>query len=177
MLLLNISGFAQIKGINPTLDTVRIIQGRIYDKYSVKPYTGNSIKYYTNGKKQFEVPYIDGFPEGRYREWYDNGNLKLEGTYNAGGIENGKFTRWFKNSKIAMEGYFLNGSFDSVWTFYSIRGYLLKKAIYKDGVKEGIWEYWTRGILYEIEEYKNDILIRRQKIADYEPIEEVEEED
>ena len=96
--------FAQNESINPTLDTMRAVQKRLYVTYSIKPFTGESIRYFPeSGKKELEVPYVNGIPVGEDQEWYDNGNIKLVGTimkmemkkdYFRNGIKMGFYTFW-----------------------------------------------------------------------------------
>jgi antitoxin component YwqK of YwqJK toxin-antitoxin module len=166
------NGFAQKKSINATLDSMRFVDKKIYESYSTTPFTGNFVRYYSNGKLQFEIPYVDGIPVGQYKEWYIDGTLKLVGNYNNEGLENGEFRKWYENGIICFEGFYKNGECDSTWNFYSRIGVLMKKSFFRNGMKESTWQYWTdKGELNTIEEYRNDSLINEKKIIDYIPVE------
>lgn len=170
--------FAQNESINPTLDTMRAVQKRLYATYSIKPFTGESIRYFPySGKKELEVPYINGIPVGKYQEWYDNGNIKLVGYYNENGNEEGLFQKWYKNGVLHIVGYYKNGVRDSTWTFNRSDRSIEKRGYYNNGLKNGVWEYFTlTGELYLSFEYRNGIEIQYKRIKPDYIIEDVPED-
>ncbi len=154
--------FAQKNSINPTLDTMRAVQKRLYADYPINPLTGEFIRYFPySGKKELEVHYVNGIPVGKYQEWYDNGNIKLVGYYNENGNEEGLFQKWYKNGVLHIVGYYKNGVRDSIWTFNRSDKSLEKKGHYNNGLKNGVWEYFTlTGELYLYFEYRNGVEIQ-----------------
>ena len=164
--------YAQEVNLEVSLDTFRFVQDRLYQHYDKESYTGFLVRNFENGVKQFEIPYVNGIPVGKYMEWYENGNLKVVGTYNEDGIETGEFKKWDKDGRLEIIGYFKNGAYDSTWVFYYPNGVLSKEAYYTNGKRDNTWRFWTEDEeLYYIEKYKNDTLIQKEKLFDYFPIE------
>ena len=49
-------------------------------------------------KKALKAKFINGDPEGMYREWHPNGKRSLRVKY-IDGKENGTWTQWYENGK------------------------------------------------------------------------------
>ncbi|MBC6905959.1 hypothetical protein DWB84_10870 [Saccharophagus sp. K07] len=64
-----------------------------------KPFTGVGYAEFPNGKLRREVTYVDGFPLGLCREWYENGQLKKEWVAERG-VAPSKTTEWYEDGKI-----------------------------------------------------------------------------
>jgi antitoxin component YwqK of YwqJK toxin-antitoxin module len=75
-------------------DDVRTLDG--------KPFTGIGFDVYPDGQLRSEVPYIEGFAEGIYREWHPNGVLKEEWQACHGCAE-GIVKTWHDNGVIRSE--------------------------------------------------------------------------
>lgn len=91
------------------------------------PETEQITDYYTyNNYTLFEK-------EGACKEWWDNGNKKLEGN--------------FKENKHAGE-----------WTFYDNDGLITKKGFFRKGLREGKWTFYRKkGIRLGVFNYSNDL--------------------
>ena len=82
------------------------ISGNLFNEIAYhkgSPYTGKSINYYVNGKKQSEGNYKDGKPDGLNLGWYENGKKQWEENYKDG-KEDGLVVAWHENGQKAMEG-------------------------------------------------------------------------
>lgn len=84
--------------------------------------------YYEGGAKSSAGYLLDGKPEGYWRSYYRNGNLKAEG-----------------NRK--------NYQLDSVWIFYNENGQKTAEIPYDQGVKNGMVRSYEEGVLIKEEPY------------------------
>lgn len=158
--------------LDVSLDTFRFVQGKLYQYYDENPFTGLLTRNFDNGKKQFEISYINGIPVGKYIEWYKDGSVKIIGNYNEKGIEDGEFKKFYENGQIEYIGFIDYGEYDSIWISYYKNGVIAKEAYYNKGKRDSIWKFWTdEGELYYIEKYKNDTLIHKEQLIDYFPVE------
>ncbi len=66
------------------IDASQVYPGSVLNKRAAtlrdggKPVTGTVVAHNSSGQLLAETPYKDGFPNGLVREWYDNGQQKLE---------------------------------------------------------------------------------------------------
>ena len=65
-------------------------------------------EWYRNGQVKLEKSYKAGILDGYHKEWYENGQLKLQGYYD-GGTLNGSFTEWDFNGEKRRENLFIDG--------------------------------------------------------------------
>ena len=87
------------------------IRGNIFDEIAYhkgSPYTGKSIKYYENGKKESEYNYKDGKEDGLVVNWHDNGEKWQEINYKDG-TQDGLYVSWHKNGQKKQERNFKDG--------------------------------------------------------------------
>jgi antitoxin component YwqK of YwqJK toxin-antitoxin module len=89
---------------------------------------------------------------GGYREFYENGALKLEMTIINGKPE-GPYVVYYSNGKPREVRSYLNGQFHGVWRTYNASGNLVSQAEYLNDKKHGRWMVWDdNGILrYDME--------------------------
>ena len=89
--------------------------GVFYTKDTNKPYSGQVLSLYDDGKKKEEGTLKDGKIDGLWTEWYKNGQKSYEGNYKDG-KEDGLFTLWYKNGQKESESSSKDGEFDGLWT-------------------------------------------------------------
>lgn len=118
------------------------------------------------------------FSQTEHKIFYDNGNLKQVGQFDANGNCTGEWKYYGYSGKLEKVGNFLNQQQIGEWFFY-IDGYLYNIANYKDGViqtdnwyhkngktlalgqykdgkKTGKWKFYQEsGALKQIERYKD----------------------
>lgn len=104
-------------------------------KYQGKAYTGQAIDYHPNGKIKTLRSYKDGFYQGFWTEWYDNGNRKFQGNrvQNKG---DGLTKWWYSNGQLKKMGtYDMDKQQGIVLRWYpngelkQIRNYIQDKAV------------------------------------------------
>ncbi len=96
---------------------------------------GKWMKYYDNGKVQYEATFLDNKPIGNVKKYYKNGTLKAEMIY-AGNIVRTKL--YNESGKLTGVGNYINKEKDSTWNYYSDNtNKLVSKENYLNGVKQG----------------------------------------
>ena len=108
------------------------ISGDIFNEIAYhkgSPYTGKSINYYENGKKESEYNFKDGKKDGlevvyffrsqlsRFLKPWSNGQKKEEINYK-GGKKNGLETQWYENGQKKIETNYKDGrkvGLQAVW--------------------------------------------------------------
>ncbi|CAN5425793.1 hypothetical protein BH10BAC1_BH10BAC1_21340 [soil metagenome] len=106
--------------------------------------------------KKYELGYINGIENGKWIQWYKNGNKANEGIYlpnlrddtlsnkyeSGPGLssytfkktKNGKWIYWYDNGKMMREENYSNtGLKEGVWKYYNIEEKLIKEENYKEG--------------------------------------------
>lgn len=124
-------------------------------------------KYYDNGKLKLkyigDVHYIDSFHNwdlnnGVKREYYSNGNLKIE-EYHKNGLANGLQTEYFQNGQVEAKAQYKDGEiFGSGFIFYE-NGKLKKDHKFEKGKENGTCiDYYENGKISAIGNYKDGII-------------------
>ena len=75
----------------------------------------------------------------------ENGMLKPEedSFMKKGNQQNGEYTEWYPNGNLSEHGFYKNGKKDGVYEVYNDRlGYLYSRVNYKEGVQDGLSEYF-----------------------------------
>lgn len=112
--------------------------------------------YYENGKLKSESEKNDnGKLEGIYREYFENGQLKLECSYKNGELD-GISKEYYKNNKLSCEYHFKDGKLDGLCKEYYESGKIKEEYYCKDGKFEGTYKkYYTNGKEKSEYNYKN----------------------
>ncbi len=75
-----------------------------------EPFTGTYEQHYTcNGVMSSEEEFVDGYPEGWHRKWYENGQLKLEVYSHKDCFTEGYLREWHENGQPKRVAYAENG--------------------------------------------------------------------
>ena len=94
-----------------------------------------------------------GRPTGPYVEYYENGQVEVEGNYKDG-VKDGKHVGYYKNGQILVEGNYKDGKEDGKWVGYYSSGEIKREENYKDGQRVGKWvEYYRSGEIKKEENY------------------------
>ncbi len=75
------------------------IGGGIIYNYQGAPFTGVLQFSYPNGNSQTEIKCVNGYPEGVWREYYENGQM-MEESYIKYNLDYGLFKRWDENGNL-----------------------------------------------------------------------------
>lgn len=110
-----------------------------------KPFTGKTFENYSNGKKKFEVDFVDGKENGKYLSWFENGTKEYEGSV-VNGQASGKCTYWNENGTLFSEITYLNGLREGLSVYYDKNGKKESEETYhKDNLAGKYVYYYPNG--------------------------------
>ncbi|HKX86428.1 MAG TPA: toxin-antitoxin system YwqK family antitoxin, partial [Flavobacterium sp.] len=115
--------------------------GLIYEIGKTKPFTGQSITYNENGKKQSSTEYKEGKINGKIEGWYASGTKQFDGQL-INGQKSGVWIAWYENGKKIRQGEFVNNKEEGEYTWWFENGNINKNGIYHNGIADGKWEWY-----------------------------------
>ena len=107
------------------------------------PYSG--IVEETGGKRGYKLlgRFLDGKRDGKWVQWYDNGQVEVQGEYYRG-KKHGEWSLWYNNGKAKEQGTFTFGKIDSLYKYWFDNGHLKEEQRYKKGLPHGRWTKWYK---------------------------------
>ena len=78
-------------------------------------------KYFDNGLKRQEGNTFNGNKEGKWIEWYENGQIKKEETFKDN-IWHGKHSYWYESGQKMRESRDVNGEYEGMWVSWYENG-------------------------------------------------------
>ena len=117
-------------------------------KYIIYEQNGKGKEYYYDGKLKIKGSYLnEKIWFGKGKEYYNNGILKYEGEYFKG-EKNGKGKQFYDNGNIEFDGEYLNGKKNGKGKEYYKNGNLIFEGEYLNGERNGKGkEYHNNGKL------------------------------
>ena len=136
-----------------------------YQQDSPEPYTGPVFDLWENGNKMLDGSFKNSVKDGRWMEWFDNGQPEKQYNYRYG-QKHGYWAEWHSNGLLAVEGSYVDGKEDGNWTYWYrsgqkekvvdynngwwngksqkwfLNGQLMENLTYKEQVPVGKWQYW-----------------------------------
>jgi len=134
-------------------------------------YYGEVKDYYMNGKLQMKGTFKANIKVDTFYFYYPNGQLMTKGSYE-GNIRYGIWTNYYENGRVK-DKVFFNGDFICALEYYDMNGtpklingtgeweavyyndmvmqVINVKGAYKDTLRHGIWNYYTKSLIPEIE--------------------------
>ena len=107
--------------------------GVFYTKDTNKPYSGDVFSLDKNGEIEEEKTLKNGIVwNGKWTEWYENGQKKLEGTFKDG-ERDGLYTFWYDNVQKQFEGIYKEGERNGLSTNWYENGQKKVEVSFKDG--------------------------------------------
>lgn len=122
-------------------------------------YTRVASYHFDPSRVAVELDYKRGKPCGKYKTYYPDGKLMEFAVYGWGYLH-GSWTEYDEFGAIAVKGFYKNGKRDGLWNFK----YLGIIGNYKNGLKHGRWRYYTGNRLIRTERYKKDQLVVKGKL-------------
>ena len=167
----------QVQSSGPYKDNMPFGMHRIYDENG-KPQKADI---YDSGKVVASGPIDDADEQvGDWKEFYDNGQAKAEGKYEAGvkvgewkyyfrdgkkfeigkydkkGKQTGKWLWYYEDGNLRRESNYSKGQEDGDFTELNDSGKVITQGQYEDGLKEGKWVYQL-GNYKSIGKYSGDL--------------------
>lgn len=76
---------------------------------------GKSRRFYKNGQLEEEVTFSNSNENGPFVEYYENGNLKAEGSYKGGDMEDGELKLYDENGVLERKMDCVVGRCTTIW--------------------------------------------------------------
>ena len=76
---------------------------------------------YKDGTPMFEGHYFEGEKDGIWKEWWSNGNIKIEQSYSMG-VKEGSCSTWREDGSISSKGVYSNGRPTGMFYIYDPDG-------------------------------------------------------
>ena len=97
--------------------------------------------------------------DGILKEYYDNGNIKIEYNYK-NGKKNGVQKKWYLNNQLSIKYNYSNGKLDGLQKKWYENGKVKSESNYNNDILNGISRYWfSNGQLKYIKLYKDGLLV------------------
>ena len=108
--------------------------GKVAREFSIKNgwFQGPYMKYYDNGQQAVEQHYEKDLRKGVYKEYFRNGQLMKEGQYDEGDVT-GKFVTYYENGKKRTEEFYVMDVRHGKGTYYNMDGSLNMIITYFNG--------------------------------------------
>ena len=103
------------------------------EMYKAGKKNGIAKAYYAGKQVVEEINWKDGLREGSWVQYFDDGIVKLKGTYN-NDLKEGPITVFYPTGQKFNTGQYLNGYPEGKWLSYDLDGKLLSTDIYDHGV-------------------------------------------
>ena len=121
-------------------------------------------EYYENGQIELEGTFKDDKMDGLWTSWYENGQKRYEST-KKDGESIGLYTEWFENGQKKMEGSYKDGKKDGLWTIWYENGQKESELTYKDGKPNGLGIVWHENGQKHLEQnYKEGKIFSGKKL-------------
>lgn len=115
---------------------------RYYAKGETTPFTGILYSKHANGQTDSWQEYVNGVGQGKWINYYENGNFKEIGYYEQNRVE-GPIQKFHPNGILKAEGNYKNWRIRiGEWKYYDSKGKLLKAE-----------DYGTQGSIQEVQAY------------------------
>jgi len=95
-------------------------------------------EFFSNGQLKHDRNYIEGKFQGINKEYYKNGQLKWIGKYVLG-EKTGFHKKWYENGKAKSEIYYINGKIEGLWKQWNQNGSLISGVNVAE--KENIFDF------------------------------------
>ena len=132
--------------VKPELEGVENVElelheGIAYLKGSDTPYTGEFYELYPSGKRNWEVNFKDGKPDGLLRRWHENGQKEEEANFKDGKLE--RLRRiWHENGQKESEAIYKDHKLDGLNRAWHKNGQKKAEGNFKDGKRISA-KYWN----------------------------------
>jgi len=140
MLFILLVGCSQIVSTNVISVNENVLidkEGLKYQPDSTIPYDGKAFELWDNGNKKLEGSYQNGKQEGSWIWWYFTGQKMCEGNF-VNGEREGTWTWWYERGPKEREENYIDGKLNGKSIFWSERGQTIGESTYKNG--KIVWE-------------------------------------
>jgi uncharacterized protein (TIGR02145 family) len=114
--------------------------GIFYESNKEVPYSGNVYAENDNGELSMKGEFIDGFKEGKWVEWDDDGQMISLRKFIKGNPDSIN-TTWYSGGQIASEIEYNKGILSGIYNIWHWNGIKKEAGTYVSGNKDGVWSY------------------------------------
>lgn len=105
-----------------------------------EPIVRERIRPYESGAPHVVADYIVGTRHGSYKEYYEAGELKVEGWYD-NDLRTGEWTTYDRAGTARTKGQFRQGRKVAVWETFNRHGQVTeRRSLDQNGYADGVWE-------------------------------------
>ncbi len=122
-----------------TFNKGKLVSEGIIDDEGVKD--GPWKEYYEEGELRAEGSYNQGKRVGKWKFYHQNGSVEQDGNYNNQGNPEGAWKWYFENGNVERDEAYRNGLTDGPYTEYDENGKVVVQGEYVDGLEEGFWKF------------------------------------
>lgn len=97
-------------------------------------------QFFSDGSLAYTLEYRNGYPHGKYHEWYSNNVLCMSGSYQ-NGLRAGKWKYFDSDGRIDSTRRFENGHLNGKYFVYNDEEKRIVKGSYLNGKKHKKWEW------------------------------------
>ncbi|MCB0807453.1 MAG: toxin-antitoxin system YwqK family antitoxin [Bacteroidales bacterium] len=98
-------------------------------------------EYYPNGAIKSEGTYNNGNRTGQWKFYHPNGQLEQIGSYNKNGKEDGQWTWYYATGDLLREESYFNGMIDGHSVEYDKNGEVISEGDYIEDLRQGTWVF------------------------------------
>ena len=110
-------------------------------------------KYYSGSDLLHHHIYKNGFLNGDYLSYHNNGKIQYKGQY-VNGKKEGLFLSYYFEGVLIHEGKYINDNEEGEWKYYHKNGRINTSGICSKDKKQGIWRrYFENGTLESVTKY------------------------
>jgi antitoxin component YwqK of YwqJK toxin-antitoxin module len=114
-----------------------------YTERSTKPFTGKCVVLFSDTLMvKEEFTYKNGILHGKALAWYQNGQIRRQGSYNMGQIS-GKWEFWDENGNKTVEAFYKNDMLDGSYISLYSNGRIKEKGWFESNKRTGQWYYYN----------------------------------
>lgn len=96
-------------------------------------------EYFENGETEAEGEYVNGKKSGNWKFYYKGGKIEQTGNYTKDGKPNGNWKWFYESGNLKKEENFKNGMLNGSYIEKTDTGSIIVKGEYIDGEEEGEW--------------------------------------
>lgn len=127
---------------------------------------GKWTNYYPNGKLWYVQHYNKGFLDGLFEAYYINGQQRYEIQFEKG-LMHGIIKEWYTNGQLKLQGQMKQGMLHGIWNSWSEKGQMLYTQGWKDNKMNGEHKKWTPEGKPLLSEYYEDDSIEGKRTEWY----------
>jgi antitoxin component YwqK of YwqJK toxin-antitoxin module len=120
-------------------------------------FDGRYREWYKNGKLRIDCTYKNDKLIGQYNEWFNDGTPSACVTYSEDGTLNGPYKIWYKGGNYHINATYRDGKLDGCCEMYDEKGNPITKTTYSNGQYTGLYEYWHNGRKFSEYSYEDGV--------------------